>query len=116
MSSSTLLHVARRHLRWLLCFALLLPVAQWAGAAHAFTHAADAGRRSGPEPASHLQHCPVCPVAAAVATGGPASTPSRWVVAAAVGDSPLDTTRTAPVHASGRRPANRGPPASSPDR
>lgn len=116
MSSSTLLHVARRHLRWLLCFALLLPIAQWAGAAHALTHVADAGRRSGPEPASHLQHCPVCPIAAAVATGGLASTPSRWIVVDDLGSGTPDAPPAADVRATGRRPTNRGPPASLPDR
>lgn len=116
MSSRTLFHVARRHLRWLLCFALLLPVAQWAGAAHAFTHAADGGRRSGPEPASHLQHCPVCPIAAAVAAGGLASSPSRWIADGNAGSGPLDVPRAAPVLITRGLPANRGPPASLPDR
>ena len=110
MLRSTLLHVARRHLRWLLCFALLLPVAQWASAAHTLTHAADAGRRSGPEPASHLQHCPVCPIAAAVATGGAASTPGGWLAAMRVGGNAVEALVAADVPAVPRRPANRGPP------
>ena len=112
MPRSTLLHVARRHLRWLLCLALLLPVAQWASAAHTLTHAADAGRRSGPEPASHLQHCPVCPLAAVVAIGGAASTPTGWFTALDGGTGGLDAPFAADVPATPRRPTNRGPPAS----
>lgn len=110
MLRSTLLHVARRHLRWLLCFALLLPVAQWASAVHALTHLADAGRKSGPEPASHLQHCPVCPLAAAVATGGPASTPGGWFAALQAGDTTVQAPVADHVPAPARRPTNRGPP------
>lgn len=116
MPRSTLLHVARRHLRWLLCFALLLPVAQWASAAHAFTHTADASRRSGSETAGHLPHCPVCPIAAAVATGGAASTPATWVAALDGGGGALEAPPAADVPAAPRRPTNRGPPASLPDR
>ena len=112
MLRSTLLHVARRHLRWLLCFALLLPVAQWASAAHALTHATDAGRRSGPEPASHLQHCPVCPIAAAVASGGAASTPAGWLAVLGGDTGPLDAPFAADLPTPRRQPANRGPPAS----
>lgn len=112
MLPSTLLHVARRHLRWLLCFALLLPVAQWASAAHVLAHAADAGRRSGPEPAHHLQHCPVCPIAAVVAAGGAASPPANWFAALAADGSSLDVPVAAHVPALPRRPSNRGPPAS----
>jgi hypothetical protein len=112
MPRSTLLHVARRHLRWLLCFALLLPVAQWASVAHAFTHAVtEAGSRSGPEPGAHLQHCPVCPVAAAVAAGGLASSPAG-LAAPLRGTSDI-ALLPAPafVPSTDRRPANRGPPA-----
>ena len=112
MLRSTLLHVARRHLRWLLCFALLLPVAQWASAVHAIAHATDAGRRSGPEPANHLQHCPVCPIAAAVATGGAASTPGGWLAATHAGGSAVEALVADDVPAVPRRPTNRGPPVS----
>jgi len=112
MLRSTLLHVARRHLRWLLCFSLLLPAAQWASVAHAFTHAADAGSRSGPEPGLHLQHCPVCPVAAAVAAGGLASGPAGLALALQGAVDPARTPRFAPVPAIQLRPANRGPPSS----
>lgn len=111
MLRSTLLHVARRHLRWLLCFALLLPVAQWASVAHAFTHTTDAGSRSGPEPGLHLQHCPVCPVAAAVAAGGLASSPAGLHVALHGPVDHADTHTPAPVPTTPLRPANRGPPS-----
>lgn len=110
MLRSTLLHIGRRHLRWLLCFAFLLPVAQWASAAHALTHLADASRKSGPEPASHLQHCPVCPLAAAVATGGPASTPGGWLAALQAGDTAVDAPVADHVPAPAHQPTNRGPP------
>ena len=112
MPRSTLLHVARRHLRWLLCFALLLPVAQWASAAHTLTHAADAGRRSGPEPARPLQHCPGCALAAVVAAGGAASTPVGWFTALDGRTGALASPFAADVPATPRRPTNRGPPAS----
>lgn len=116
MLRSTLLHVARRHLRWLLCFALLLPVAQWASLAHAFTHTANAGSRSGPEPGVHLQHCPVCPIAAAVAAGGLASGPSGLASASRGEAAAAGTPVRSEVRAAVRRPTNRGPPISSPDR
>ena len=112
MLRSTLLHVARRHLRWLLCFALLLPVAQWASLAHAFTHTADAGSRSGPEPGAHLQHCPVCPLAAAVAAGGLASGASGLTSALRSEAATIAAPPPFAVRGTPRRPTNRGPPIS----
>ena len=112
MSRSMLLHAARRHLGWLLWFALLLPVAQWASVAHAFTHAAtDAGSRSAPEPGTHLQHCPVCPVAAAVAAGGLASSPAGFAAPVVDATDVAWRPALAIVPSTPRRPANRGPPA-----
>jgi len=111
MLHSTLLHIARRHLRWLLCFALLLPVAQWASVAHAFTHATDAGSRSGPEPGAHLQHCPVCPAAAAVAAGGLACGAAGLPHALHLTSGALAAPALAAIRTLPRRPANRGPPA-----
>ncbi|MGZ5270210.1 MAG: hypothetical protein ACXWC6_06275 [Ramlibacter sp.] len=103
--------MARRHLRWLLCFALLLPVAQWASVAHAFTHAADAGGRSAPEPGTHLQHCPVCPAAAAVAAGGLACGSAGLAEALRAAAAAVAPPAPAAPKVLARRPANRGPPA-----
>ena len=112
MVRSTLLHAARRHLRWLLCFALLLPVAQWASLAHAFTHVADAGNRRAPDTGLQDHACPVCPIAAAVAAGGLASSPSGLPGALAAAAQLPDTPLPAAIPAAPRRPCNRGPPPS----
>src|SRR3954471_694844 len=112
MQRSTLLHFARRHVRWLLCFALLLPVAQWASVAHPFTHTADASGRSGQEPGAHLQHCPICPVAAAVAASGLACSPLAFAAVPHGLGKVAITHAPVPALDAPRPPANRGPPSS----
>ena len=65
----------RRHLRWLLCFALLLPLAQVAGAVHVLWHLAPVEQGRGSQDAADLPQCQLCPLAAAVGAGGAPSTP-----------------------------------------
>jgi hypothetical protein len=65
----------RRHLRWLLCLALLLPIAQVAGAVHVLSHLATIEQGRGRQDAADLPQCQLCPLAAAVAVGGAPSTP-----------------------------------------
>ncbi|MDB5954002.1 hypothetical protein [Ramlibacter sp.] len=65
----------RRHLRWLLCFALLLPVAQVAGAVHLLSHLAPTEQRRGSQDAADPAQCQICPLAAAISSGGAPSTP-----------------------------------------
>ena len=74
MNGQRLLGWIRRHLRWLLCFALLLPVAQVAGAVHLLSHLApiEQGRT---QDGADLPQCQICPLAAAVGLGGAVSTP-----------------------------------------
>ena len=65
----------RRHLRWLLCFALLLPVAQLAGAVHLLSHLATTEQGRGKQDSADLPQCQICPLAAAGGSGGAPSTP-----------------------------------------
>ena len=65
----------RHHLRWLLCLALLLPVAQVAGAVHLLSHLATAEQGRVRQDAADLPQCQLCPLAAAVGVGGAPSTP-----------------------------------------
>ena len=75
MHEQALLAWLRRHLRWLLCFALLLPAAQVAGAVHLLSHLAKAEQGRGSQDTADLPQCQLCPLAAAVGTGGAPSTP-----------------------------------------
>ena len=67
----------RRRLRWLLWFALCLPVAQYAASRHALSHAVEEGRASGD--LRHSAHaglpCETCALAAAVTGAAPGVTP-----------------------------------------
>lgn len=112
MRSPSFLHWTRRHLGWLLCFALLLPVAQLAGAAHAFTHLQEAGssQRGGPDP-GHVQHCPICPVAAALGAGGAPTAAAGLHLAHARAPLVAPPPHVAAPAAPRPRPANRGPPS-----
>jgi hypothetical protein len=111
MLKDCLLHWARRHLRWLLCFALLLPVAQLAGAVHAFTHLNPAGQQQRDDGAPADVPCAICVVAAAVGGG---AMPSAPVVL--LPDLPAPEIASIPLPrpvdaAPQRRLANRGPPS-----
>jgi hypothetical protein len=109
MTKDCLLHWARRHLRWLLCFALLLPAAQLAGAVHAFSHLNASTQQRDPGAPADV-HCSICAVAAAVGAGGLPSTPlvlpADATPARRVLPAPLRAVHAAPQ----RRLANRGPP------
>jgi len=90
MSSRSLRAYARRHLPWLLWFALLMPVAQVAAAWHVLSHErVDAGGDADSSKALHTSHCDLCLAAAAV-TGGalPGRSPS-FLPAAAPHAAPL---------------------------
>lgn len=112
MRSATLFEWTRRHLAWLLCFALLLPVAQLAGAAHAFTHLRDyASSHRGDPDAGHVQHCPICPVAAALGAGGAPSAAAGLQLAHSPAPLVAAITPAAAPATPRPRPANRGPPS-----
>lgn len=110
MTKDCILHWARRHLRWLLCFALLLPAAQLAGAVHAFTHlnASTQQQRDGGAPVD--LHCAICAVAAAVGAGGLPSTPVLLPADTSPVQRALPVAPLAVHAAPQRRLANRGPP------
>jgi hypothetical protein len=110
MNEQRLLDWVRRHLRWLLCFALLLPVAQLAGAVHVLSHLTrnEQGRS---QDAADAPQCQICPLAAAVGAGGAPSTPPHLHF-----DSPAPTLLVQAVP--GRAPSaplrvfdSRGPPS-----
>jgi hypothetical protein len=111
MTKDCLLHWARRHLRWLLCFAMLLPAAQLAGAAHAFSHLNASTQQQRDDGASVDLHCGLCVVAAAIGGGGLPSTaallPPDLAPAARAAAALIATVHLAPQ----RRPTNRGPPS-----
>jgi hypothetical protein len=75
MNEQALLAWIRRHLRWLLCLALLLPLAQLAGAVHLLSHLASTQDAGGKQDTADLPQCQICPLAAAVGSGGAPSTP-----------------------------------------
>lgn len=96
---------------WLLWLALLLPVAQTAGAAHVYSHLQDIGSSRGGDPdVGHVQHCPICPVAAAIGVGGLPSAPCGLQLALPPAVSHDQPTPHDPPVVALRRPANRGPP------
>jgi hypothetical protein len=65
-----------RRLAWLLWFALLVPVAQFAAAAHPLSHAAAEARGDADGKRSlHQTHCDLCLVAAAIGGAAPAGEP-----------------------------------------
>lgn len=104
------LHWARRHLRWLLCFALLLPAAQLAGVVHAFSHLNASTQQQRNDGAPVDLHCPICTVAAAVGAGGLPSTPILLLADTGAAD-PVPPVSAVDVHAAPqRRLAIRGPP------
>jgi hypothetical protein len=70
MNHHELLSWSRRHLRWLLWFALLSPAAQVAAAAHVLSHSATAQHEGRGQDAANLTSCHLCPLAAAVSIGG----------------------------------------------
>ena len=81
MRPDAILRFFRQRLGWLLCLALLLPMAQAATAAHAVTHGSEAGR--GADAKAHLQHCPICTAAAVLGANAVPGTPAHLVLAAA---------------------------------
>lgn len=96
---------------WLLCFALLLPVAQLASAAHVLSHLHDIGVSGGGDPdTGHVQHCPICPLAAAIGADGLPSAPAGLQFAVAPATDTNRMVPPSPPVVALRRPANRGPP------
>jgi hypothetical protein len=86
---------ARRHF-WVFLFALLLPLAQTAAAAHAVSHvrpALETGSKSGLQG----EHCELCAIAAQLGGGAAASSPTK------VFDS--DLRRSAPAWHFASRPS-----------
>lgn len=75
-----------RRLAWVLAWALLLPVAQWASAAHALTHLHPSSTQQRDPGAPAAGFCDICVVAAAI--GGAAPTPEQ---PAPVADLPAAT-------------------------
>lgn len=112
MGEGDLLAWARRHLRWLLCFALLLPAAQVAAAAHLLTHLRTEQQEQQRHAAKvHADACPICSMAGAVGAGG---LPSIVAVFHATEPSAVSDTPVAPPGpdlAPLRRFSSRAPPA-----
>lgn len=111
MPRDTFLRLLRQRLHWLLCLALLLPMAQLATAAHAVTHTSESGQQAGDLDAkAHLQHCPLCTAAAVLGANALPGTPAHVVLldmAAVAPHAAPAATAAAPDFG---LPANRGPP------
>lgn len=103
---------ARRHLGWLLCLALLLPLAQLAGSAHALSHLPQSTQiahdEDQGEPALH--HCPLCPLASVVGGGALPPAPASLALAALPAATPAVSADPAPATAPARLFRIRGPP------
>lgn len=108
--------VRGRRFAWLLALALWLPMAQWAAAAHGFTHlqAGSIAAGEAPDQPAHLPgSCDLCLVAAALGSAAPgnASTPTVPIAASAVHavwhDVPAAATRPALAYLSRAPPASR---------
>ena len=110
MTKDCILHWARRHMRWLLCFALLLPAAQLAGAVHAFSHLNASKQQQRDDGAPGDLHCAICAVAAAVGAGGLPSTPALLLADASPTERVLPVTSVTVHVAPQRRLSNRDPP------
>ncbi len=111
MNEQSILRWIRRHLRWLLCFALLLPLAQVAGAVHVLSHLATAEQGRGSQDTADLPQCQICPLAAAVGTGGAPSTPLVLRLDVPHPTAPLAQVVPGRAPSAPRRPFDsRGPP------
>jgi hypothetical protein len=63
--------IRTRRLAWVLAWALLLPVAQWASAAHALTHLGTTASEQRDPAAPAPAVCDICVVAAAIGGAAP---------------------------------------------
>lgn len=76
MIADRLRSIRQRRFAWLLWLGLLLPVAQAAASAHAFSHLRDAPASSfDAKHALHAAHCDLCLMGAAIAGGAPPGEP-----------------------------------------
>lgn len=112
MPRDVLFRFLRQRLHWLLCLALLLPLAQLITAAHASMHATEAAQASDGATKSRLPHCPMCNAAAMLGAAALPDTPAPVVLpeAAAARQAATPSVPAAAPHFG--LPANRGPPAS----
>jgi hypothetical protein len=111
MHPDAILRFFRQRLGWLLCLALLLPMAQAATAAHAVTHGSETGRPAG-DAKAHLQHCPICTAAAVLGGNVLPGTPAHLVLAPAAGAVPLAMPADSAAATRPHLPPSRGPPRS----
>ena len=101
---------SRRHLVWLLSFALLLPIAQTYATRHALSLAcADQGDRQG-KPLNHPSHCDICLTAAGLHSGAASGVPVSSANPAGLHEAPrfISIPFASAVPASGYR--SRAPP------
>jgi hypothetical protein len=95
---------------WLLALALVLPLAQLAGAMHAYVHLQDpaATRSDKHAPAST---CDLCVLAAAIGGTAPGSTPASAPLALLAHAAPADPASAPPFAAAPAHYRSRAPPA-----
>ena len=105
MPTFSLRSLPRRHLAWLLWFALLLPLAQAAAACHVYSHIGAQGDVDG-KPALHATQCDLCLTGASIGAGALPATPqvllpstARFEVPQALAIDPFPA-RTTPAYRS----------------
>jgi hypothetical protein len=133
MADSRFRLVLRIPLQWLICLALVLPVAQVAAIAHTLSHVghasgsssgsasvsgvvSDAGDDASADsagPAAHKVHCDLCVAAAAVSGGAPIVEAARWWQDEAVHVVRVVVSAPAREVASPRPYQSRAPPLAS---
>jgi hypothetical protein len=111
MAPATLRRILRtRWSAWLLAWALCLPVAQWASAAHALLHLKSVAAEERDSPAKMPVACDICVVAATLGAAAPGTPPPAFVAAPAPHAAPLATFAQAPALAFLPAYRSRAPP------
>lgn len=110
MAMHGILRWNRRHLRWLLCLALCLPLAQVAGAAHALSHLGAPAHSQRLDATAAGDACALCVVAASLGAGALPTAPCAPGVSAPPQPAPVLARHDLPALAP-LPPANRGPPS-----
>jgi hypothetical protein len=107
--------ILRRHFcglsAWLLALALVLPLAQLAGAMHAYVHLQDPAATRSDKHAPGSSTCDLCVLAAAIGGTAPGSTPAGAPLAQLEHAAPADPASAPPFAAAPAHYRSRAPPA-----
>ena len=114
MTAPHITALARRKLVWLLWLAMLLPLAQLAGASHLLSHkASQAAGDADSKQALHQVQCELCVTAAAVVGGAPGTEPQARSALSPQTQAPEHPAASAPGVGSAAAYASRAPPSLS---